>query len=87
MNATTAENTQNSPLMPIHSRMCGALFTIENVATNWTNSSMALPKLRASDGNSGTASLWTYMKIGYDHRDRAGERYVPATESTHQASR
>jgi len=28
----------------------------------------------------GTASLVTYMKIGFDHADRAGERYVPATE-------
>lgn len=26
----------------------------------------------------GTASLVTYMKIGYQHADRAGERYVPA---------
>jgi len=26
----------------------------------------------------GTASLVTYMKIGYEHADRAGERYVPA---------
>lgn len=29
----------------------------------------------------GTASLLTYMKIGYDHADRAGERYQPATHS------
>jgi len=26
----------------------------------------------------GTASLLTYMKIGHDHADRAGERYLPA---------
>lgn len=25
----------------------------------------------------GLATLATYMKVGYDHRDRAGERYVP----------
>ena len=29
----------------------------------------------------GTASLLTYMKIGYDHADRAGERYVPASST------
>lgn len=29
----------------------------------------------------GTASLVTYMKIGYEHADRAGERYVPAADS------
>jgi fumarate reductase subunit C len=33
----------------------------------------------------GTASLLTYMKIGYDHRDRAGERYVPNPQPTHEA--
>jgi fumarate reductase subunit C len=26
----------------------------------------------------GTVTLATYMKLGYDHRDRVGERYVPA---------
>lgn len=29
----------------------------------------------------GSASLLTYMKIGYDHADRAGERYEPASSS------
>ena len=33
----------------------------------------------------GSASLLTYMKIGYDHADRAGERYEPASSSTGQA--
>jgi fumarate reductase subunit C len=27
----------------------------------------------------GTASLVTYMKIGYEHADRVGERYTPVT--------
>jgi fumarate reductase subunit C len=30
----------------------------------------------------GTASLLTYMRIGYQHADRAGERYVPAAMRT-----
>ena len=34
----------------------------------------------------GSASLVTYMKIGYEHADRAGERYVPATDSNHPVS-
>ena len=29
----------------------------------------------------GTASLLAYMKIGYDHADSVGERYVPAEQS------
>jgi fumarate reductase subunit C len=33
----------------------------------------------------GSASLLTYMKIGYDHADRAGERYEPVSSSTGQA--
>ena len=33
----------------------------------------------------GSASLLTYMKIGYDHADRAGERYKPVSSSTGQA--
>ena len=27
----------------------------------------------------GTTSLVAYMKLGYDHRDRVGERYIPAS--------
>ena len=27
----------------------------------------------------GSASLLTYMKIGYEHADRAGERYLPSS--------
>jgi fumarate reductase subunit C len=34
----------------------------------------------------GSASLLTYMKIGRDHADRAGERYHPASTLPHQAS-
>jgi fumarate reductase subunit C len=34
----------------------------------------------------GTASLATYMKIGYDHADRAGERYVPASAAVNQGA-
>lgn len=34
----------------------------------------------------GTASLVTYMKIGRDHADRAGERYIPASAANHQVS-
>ena len=26
----------------------------------------------------GLATLAAYMKIGYDHRDRVGERYTPS---------
>ena len=33
----------------------------------------------------GSASLLTYMKIGYDHADRASERYKPVSSSTGQA--
>lgn len=34
----------------------------------------------------GTASLITYMKIGYDHADQAGERYRPSlTQATTEA--
>ena len=33
----------------------------------------------------GSASLLTYMKIGYYHADRAGERYKPVSSSTGQA--
>jgi fumarate reductase subunit C len=32
----------------------------------------------------GTTSLVTYMRIGYEHADRAGERYVPASALTQQ---
>ena len=34
----------------------------------------------------GTASLVAYMRLGYEHADRAGERYVPASASIHQVS-
>lgn len=34
----------------------------------------------------GSASLVTYMKIGYEHADHAGERYVPTTDSAHPVS-
>jgi len=27
----------------------------------------------------GLASLFAYMKIGYDHADRVGEKYIPTT--------
>ena len=30
----------------------------------------------------GTVTLVTYMKIGHDHADRAGERYVPTSHSS-----
>jgi fumarate reductase subunit C len=29
----------------------------------------------------GTVTLVTYMNIGFDHAERAGERFVPATEN------
>jgi fumarate reductase subunit C len=32
----------------------------------------------------GTATLLTYMKIGWEHADRVGERYVPANHTTKQ---
>jgi fumarate reductase subunit C len=32
----------------------------------------------------GSASLATYMYIGYEHADRVGERYVPGAEQTHR---
>ncbi len=32
----------------------------------------------------GTASLVTYMVIGRDHADRAGERYIPSSAAVHQ---
>lgn len=34
----------------------------------------------------GTVTLVTYMKIGHDHADRVGERYVPGTASSHPTS-
>ena len=34
----------------------------------------------------GSASLITYMKIGRDHADRAGERYLPSSAAEHQVS-
>jgi fumarate reductase subunit C len=34
----------------------------------------------------GTTTLVAYMKIGYDHADRAGERYIPASAAIHQVS-
>ena len=32
----------------------------------------------------GSVTLVAYMKIGYDHADRAGERYIPGSASNHQ---
>lgn len=32
----------------------------------------------------GTATLLTYMKIGWEHADRVGERYVPSSHATKQ---
>jgi fumarate reductase subunit C len=32
----------------------------------------------------GSASLITYTKIGWEHADRAGERYIPASQRTQQ---
>lgn len=34
----------------------------------------------------GTTTLITYMKLGFDHADRAGERYVPSP-AYHSTSR
>lgn len=34
----------------------------------------------------GGVTLATYMKIGWEHADRAGERYVPSSASQHQVS-
>jgi fumarate reductase subunit C len=34
----------------------------------------------------GTVTLLTYMKLGYDHADRAGERYIPTSASSHPVS-
>jgi fumarate reductase subunit C len=33
----------------------------------------------------GTSSLVAYMKLGYEHRDRVGERYTPASHQATQA--
>jgi fumarate reductase subunit C len=34
----------------------------------------------------GSVTLVTYMKVGWEHADRAGERYVPSSAANHQVS-